>query len=279
MSASSANAIDLDNLPDFRPFPAVATRVMAAYDDPNFEPSQIAEIIKCDPTISMRMLSVANSPMYGFSNTITTIEQATVVMGFRAAKNLVMSIAASAVFDAEPSTREAAAQLWQHSLGCAAVARRIAKQVNVCPDEAFLAAVVHDVGKLILLDADQQAYLDATRNVDSSRITDVEMESFGLTHTDLGERYGAACGLPSEIIDAIACHHDPAAAETCGQLAGVICVANSMAISLGLGQQPQETESISAALTRSTFALDQSEIDNISEVAMLDYEALRDACG
>jgi len=276
--SSLVSSIDLDELPEFRPFPAVATRVMAACDDPNIEASQIAEIVQCDPMMAVRMLSVANSSMYGFSSAIATIEQAIVVVGFRAAKSLVLAIAASAVFEGGSKAKQAKSELWQHSLACAAVARLVAKQVGVCTEEAFLAAVVHDVGKLVFFEIDDEAYRSVTDNVCSSNVLAVESESFGITHAELGERYGGEWGLPCEIIDAIACHHEPDSAVSDGKLAGVICIANSIAISLRLGRNNVVDEDVDAAIGRSPFTLDQQTIQHISENAAMEYDAVRKTC-
>ena len=276
--SSSSSLLDLDDLPEFRPFPTVATRVMAACDDPDSEASEVASIVKCDPAMAMRILSAANSSMYGFASEIVTIEQAIVVMGFRAAKNFVLSIAASAAFLDDSPANKAKCDLWQHSLACAAVARLVAQQVGVSPDEAFLASVVHDVGKLVFLDVVGEDYCALTSNIDSGRITAVEMDSFGVTHAELGERYACEWGLPGDIIDAIACHHEPESAVSADKLAGVICVANSIAISLGLGCRNEIDECVDDAVGRSPLEVDASMIQGISENARTEYEAICKVC-
>lgn len=275
-SMESTSPIQLDDLPEFRPFPTAATRVMAAFDDPNVEASDIAQIVQCDPAMALRLLSVANSSSFGFSSEIATVDQAIVVMGFRAAKSLIVAVAASAVFDGD--SKNDRNNLWQHSLACAAVSRIVANHVGVCPNEAFLAAIVHDVGKLVFHDIAKDAYVQATTSSSSSEITAIEQDLFGITHTELGERYASEWGLPCEIADAIACHHAPSMAIGNPQLAGVVCLANSIVRAEGLGSPYHDGENVPEAIERSLFQIDDDTVQHFIENGRTEYEDIRKAC-
>ncbi len=279
MSASNSLLATLEELPKLRPFPTVASRVMAACEDPNADPKDVSAIIQCDPSMAIRLLNVANSPAYGFSSEISTIDQAIVVLGFRSARNLVLSVAAADVFAGGETAKEARAKLWKHSLGCAAVARLLASQVgNVSPEEAFLAAILHDVGKLVFYDVADTDYLDVTQDVDSNSIINVETEAFGTNHQELGQRCADQWGLPLEIADAIAFHHMPEVAAPDDQLAGVICIANSLVLSLGLGGSQNDNEKPELALKRSSIAIGPDAIEEICERGRQEFETILKAC-
>jgi putative nucleotidyltransferase with HDIG domain len=252
---------------------------MAACEDPDADPQEISAIIQCDPSMAIRLLHVANSSAYGFSSEISTIDQAIVVLGFRSARNLVLSVAAAEVFAGGETAKEARANLWEHSLGCAAAARLLAAQVGtVSPEEAFLAAIVHDVGKLIFYDFADADYLVATQNVDSSSIINVETEAFGTNHQELGQRCADQWGLPLEIADVIAFHHIPEAAAPGDQLTGLVCVANSLAHALGLGGSKDPHEDPAVALQRCSITIGSDALEEICQSVRQEFETIRQAC-
>lgn len=279
MSTSNSLLATIEELPELRPFPTVALRVMAACDDPNADPKEISDIIRCDPSMSIRLLRVANSSAYGFSNEISTIDQAIVLLGFRSARNLVLSVAIADVFAGGEAAREARDNLWAHSLGCAAVARVLASHLgNVSPEEAFLASIVHDIGKLVFYDVVGKDYLAATEDADSCSIVTLETEEFGTDHQQLGQRCADQWSLPIEITDAIACHHMPETAPQGDQLAGLVCVANSLAHSLGLGGSQNDDENPQLAFERSSIAIGNDAIEEICERARQEFETTLKTC-
>ena len=89
----------LDELPELRPFPDVANRMLAACDDPDTNPATLCEIMRCDPAVSVRVLRVANSSMYGFPGEICSVDHAIVVLGFKAIRNLALSFSAGDLFN------------------------------------------------------------------------------------------------------------------------------------------------------------------------------------
>ncbi len=151
--------------PEVRPFPAAVTQLLAACQDANTKAETFVKIIECDPALAVRLLRMANSPLYGVANGVRGIGHAVSILGMRQLKNLALSVAGKAMFSEGSKAAEERQNLWNHSLGCAAVARVLAKSVpTVSPEVAFLAGMFHDVGKLFLYDvvADEYAEMAAT---------------------------------------------------------------------------------------------------------------------
>jgi len=213
---------------ELRPFPAAASQLMTACNDTNATVREVTEIIKSDPGLSTRLLQLANSPMYGFSVEIRSIDHATVVLGMRALRDLAVSTAVGDVFDAgDAATTKIRQDLWQYSLAVGCVARLLAADVeDVVPDEAFLGGVIHDVGKLFILDHDSVGYIQLLSGYDLTELPAAEIETYGLAHTEVGQRCAQFWGLPDEIIDVIRFHHDPEEADFGGALVDVVFAAN-----------------------------------------------------
>ncbi len=268
------------DLPELRSFPQVATQILTACDDPSTSPADLSRIIQCDPSLSVRILRVANSSIYGYSGEIATIERAVVALGFRKMKNIAVSAAAGDVFDGgNAATREHCQKLWLHSLATGAIAGLIAHHRNVNADEAFLAGVVHDVGKLIFLDMLEDKYAAATQDSNALTITQTEMEAFGIDHQQLGERCAEEWGLPAVISSAIACHHEPDNAYDSEDVASIVCVADSLARFLSIGGPSGEKNELEAVLELCNFDASADDLETqIAEPARAAFEVIKAAC-
>ena len=272
----SAALSSLDELPELRPFPDVASRMLAACDDPDPDPATLCEIMRCDPAVSVRVLRVANSSIYGFPGEICSVDHAIVVLGFRAIRNLAVSFAAGDIFQGDdPAFRE----LWQHSIGCATIAGLLAKTMpDVAAEEAFLAGMVHDVGKLVFLDVAPQAYTQVTESVDATTIISAEDQAFGLNHQQIGHRCGEQWGLPDEVKEAIATHHEPEMADFAPEVVGLVSVSSCLARFWELGGGSATEEELQAVIERCGLPVSQEIIDQIEQRAQSDYQALLSAC-
>ncbi len=226
----------LADLFQLRPIPAVAMKIMKACREPDVKVRQLVQMIECDTTISARILSVVNSSVYGYSREVISISQAVVVMGFKNLSELAVSIASEKVFSEGDVACEPRQKLYEHSLGCAAISRLLANKPEFLADagSAFLAGMLHDVGKLILFDVAPNSYTEMQSTGDCLNRVQQEQTLFGIDHTQLGAKFGDTWGLPPAINLAIANHHselDPSA----DPLSRVTRLANELAKNWGVG--------------------------------------------
>jgi len=267
----------IEEMPEIRPFPQVATQIIAACESPDTSPQQLNDIIQCDPSIAMRVVQVANSSAYGFAGEVRTISHAIVVLGFKSLKNLVLSAAARDVFASSANDKRARQHVWQHSLGWASVASLLADLTDsVSRDEAFLAAIVHDVGKLVLIEAARDEYHDQTVDVGGDAIIGVENELFGTDHQELGERCADEWGLPFDIADAIASHHGVFEPNDNAELVNLIGLSDGIARSWELGTGSNELD-IDQLLENTQLGFDRESIDLLQEQASSRFEELQRA--
>ncbi|MCR9198234.1 MAG: HDOD domain-containing protein [Planctomycetaceae bacterium] len=278
MATNSLSLADcLDEALELRPFPAAASQLITACDREDATARQLSEIIKHDPALSLKLLQIANSPIYGFAGEIRSVDHATVVLGMRALRDLAISTAVSDAFasgDGESAT--ARRQLWVHSLSCGAIARTLSSTLNMAaPDEAFLAGIVHDVGKLFFFDHEPHQYMQATSNGPHTNIVDIETDAFGIAHTSVGQRCGQNWGLPDEINDVICFHHAPDEADFGGDLIDVVSAANRLShLWLATVDDIAATTEI---LQSSGIELNSAEIDVLQENAMEEVEKICEA--
>jgi HD-like signal output (HDOD) protein len=145
----AANNLDLPSLPE------VALKIRKALADENVSLVEIARLIGSDPALAARILKTANSALfYRGSKPITSVHSAVSQLGHRMVRNVALSFAAQQVFIGYGSQqlRNYLAQIWQHSVHVAALAHMLARvRTKLNPDEAFLAGLLHEVGKLYIL--------------------------------------------------------------------------------------------------------------------------------
>lgn len=264
----------IQQMSELRPFPASATRLITVSNNPDSTIGEMTGIIRNDPALSVNLLRVANSSMYGYYGQIRTIDQAVIVLGIRSVRNLAIAMASTAVFAAGTGSKESRQKLWSHSLGCGCVARMIAKRTGVIPpDEAFLAGVVHDVGKLIFFDLVPEQYFRTSHAASSRTILDREQDEYGTTHQDVGLRCAEQWGLPDEINQAISFHHHPERAEFATDLVELISLANGLAASWGIGGEVTG-EDEEEALSATRFEIDAATLSEIREAAPAEFSEL-----
>lgn len=236
---------EIDDLP---PLPSSASRVLAMVGDPRTELDDLVAAVGADVALSARVLKLANSAYYGFPRQVSTLRDAIVIMGMNALKEVVIT-AWSYDLGRRPLSGYAmdGGELWRHSLLCAATARLLAKQVRLPnPDEAYVAGLLHDFGKLVLTQFVGQEYQELLEKVEGGGLSFVEAERrvLGVDHAQIGGQLALKWNLPLNLAEAIANHHQPASrvapenvpdAGNAGRLTAVVHVADAVVLMLGVG--------------------------------------------
>ena len=268
-------------MPDLRPLPVVATRLMEACQDAKSNSKGVARIIECDPGVAHKLMKVANSAMYGASGRIRTVDQAIVLLGFRAVRSLAVSLAGAEVFKQGATAQAERVALWRHSLACATVSRILARQVRqVVPEEAFLAGIFHDVGKLMFYDLDADEYVRLRANCGGRATVADEHRKFGVTHTEIGLQCGEEWALPEPVRCAIGFHHSPVESPDHQALVSLTQVANQLAKCwqlAGEGDTPLLPDA--RQLAESGLPPDEDFLEQIRTKAVIEFAEVRQICG
>ncbi len=227
----------LSRISEVPTLPTSVLRVMQMIEDPFCSSSDLAKVIQADPAMAAKVLKLANSSYYGFRQKISNIPQAVTLLGFATLKNTLL---AAAVFDMfrVASTGFDLNALWTHSVTTATAAKLLAKRARYPQSEkAFTAALLHDVGKIILarfLPQGLAEIMNAVRE-DQLAMYDAEKKVLGLSHPALGAWVLGRWGLPAPVVEAVEFHHHPTRAQTSFDLAAIVYLANILAHRSGIG--------------------------------------------
>jgi putative nucleotidyltransferase with HDIG domain len=180
------------------------------------EPSlkKVGHIISQDVSMSAKILQLVNSNFYGLPLKIADPQQAAVYLGVDTLKSLVLSIDVFSSFTEDAELRGfSLAEMWKHSLMTSRLARDIARAVTSdgkAAEEAMIAGILHDIGKLILLKAPMQ-YEKVEDFIEKSGCSRVEAEYAVMktSHAELGAYLLGLWGIPDNVVEAVAFHHNP----------------------------------------------------------------------
>ncbi len=220
---------------DLPPMPHIAAQVIDKLSEPDSTPREIHNIIIKDQALAGRVLKVANSPYYGASRSISTLRDAVLFMGYDAIRSLIMTAVLKGIFSNVSLSEKL---LWEHSVGCAYAARKIGEEIGFeRREEAFLAGLMHDVGKAVLFLRSTTIMRDIMQEVynDGRDFYEVEMRTLGFTHVDVGRIIADKWRFAPSIEDAIANHHQPDQAVSAPELTQIVSLANSICHKLEVG--------------------------------------------
>ena len=199
---------------NFPALPEFLLKLLTACEDSDSSLSEIAHIIKKEPSLSLRVLQLTNSAYFSFRSTFKDIEQATVYLGTKTIKNLAITTSVHHVFAKKQNRRNGTSfsskEFWYHSLMCATLARRFAfETANTDGEEAYLAGLLHDIGKLLLLSTFPKIYAPPSlQTTTSQQETKKEIEELGVSHGEVGAWFVQNWNLSSLIADAIRYHNE-----------------------------------------------------------------------
>lgn len=261
----------VNNLPAL---PGVALQVIRLTDDPYSTVKQLNEIICQDQSMTARVLRLSNSAYYGHPRRIATIIEAIGVLGFSTIRELVMAASMHKILGNEVKGYQiATGDIWRHSITCAMTSRAIARRVRYpATDRAFIAGLMHDIGKVILNIYMLDSYDEIIRRVREERqpFSVVEQDVLGFSHANVGARVAEKWNLPADHVEAIACHHNPLDAKENPRLTAVVHIADVVCMTMGIGLGGDSLHYPFVGETLSLFGLSEKNMEMImAELAEL----------
>jgi putative nucleotidyltransferase with HDIG domain len=195
------------NLGDFHipSIPLVAAEAVAVLNHADPDPRRISKLIQRDHQLAADVVSFANSALFAGVMPVTNIPQAIARVGFHRTRNLILaSSLRGLILGACEAGR--AERLWRHSLGCASISSRIARNLRSAPDDAYLAGLFHDVGKAVVLSILSNAALKS-KTPRRAEFVDHVVE---LYHEGVGVAVTTQWRLPDHVVKAIQKHTESA---------------------------------------------------------------------
>jgi putative nucleotidyltransferase with HDIG domain len=242
---------------------ATTSELLAYLRDPDVSDQRVLTLLKQDVALSSNVLAVANSPFYGLTRGVESLHQAMRVMGFDTMRNLIYAATIQRMFKQGRICEGFNAKcLWYHAWSSGAAARGLALYVSgVDPQRAFLGALLHDVGHLVELQMDRDAYVRCLGGHSMAKVSaegqanpvsflEAEVRHFGQDHALLGAQCLQGWKFPEWCVEVVAGHHG--APGQMAPLTSVCALADKMSATLpcsfGLDLAAEELELHAAEL-------------------------------
>ncbi len=228
----------LAKVKSFPSMPGAAEKLLKLLDKPDTTAVQIEQILRYDPGLTANLLKLTNSVYFGLPCKVGSVSQAVVLLGWKKLIQLVMASCVNAIMGKPvPGYDLSAGELWRHSIAVSVAAEDLAKELKIsAPENIFTAALLHDVGKLVLgsfvKEELEEIEIEASRGI-SFEIA--EHMVLGTNHAEIGAQILKNWSFPPELVNAVRWHHDPDSAGKTDTLIDIVHVANILCLMIGIG--------------------------------------------
>ena len=219
--------------------PGAAQKAFQLATDPKADARDFVDVIQSDEALSSRIVKIANSVYFDRGQKSSTIEECVTVIGINELRCLLN---ANTLTDIFPCKHPLRSMLWTNDIATALIARELARSISPQKVEvAFLGGLMHDIGKLLLLQRCLDDYTNIVKQVESSggSFLEAELDVFPFDHTQVGELIGQRWNFSSDLLEIISHHHSPwdelQNGSNTPSLAAIVKAADTIAHALGLG--------------------------------------------
>jgi putative nucleotidyltransferase with HDIG domain len=219
-------------------FPQTVNKILQLIEDPNTSAKDLEKEIVKDQGLTTKLLRLANSPFFSAARSIKSVSEATVLLGLQAIKSMVLAMTVGKVLSKElPGYVLGQQELWHQSQVSAILARTIAKKIRYSkPDQVYTAALLRDIGKVVLDTYLHEIYDQIVEEVAKNNKTFLEVETatLGFDHGEVGAKIAEKWNLPLDLIEAISFHHNPEKATINPKLTAMTHVADGLVMMMGV---------------------------------------------
>jgi putative nucleotidyltransferase with HDIG domain len=219
---------------EFATLPPVAARVLHLLEYENIDIRDVSRVIETDASLTLKLLRVANSPLYATRSEVNTVHQAIINLGLNRLTNIVLGVSIFSKFllankNLSPKLIE---RFWWHSSCTGMVAKSFSMKIKRFYKEyEFIGGLLHEIGKLAMLQYDSPKYMEVINLIENENYSDIdaEIKIFEVSHVQVGEAIAKLWKLPNELTDIIAYHHTPELAPKNNELISAVRFADLLA--------------------------------------------------
>jgi HD-like signal output (HDOD) protein len=191
------------------------SKVLETCNNPNASPYDLNRVISLDPVLTGQVLRLINSAYYALAHPITSLPRAIIMLGLNTVKNLALSLAILGTMGGKGFLKSISViDFWAHCL-CVGVAAKCMSEIKGAThtecEDAFIAGLLHDLGKIPLSKQFPDIYLQTLKRADCDQQPLIEAENaiFGIDHGMVGSLIGEKWQLGKMLIQSLARHHCP----------------------------------------------------------------------
>jgi len=248
--------------------PHVAARLIGLLEDPETEIKQLQEILSTDQAISVRLLQIANSSLYGNMREAANISEAIVRLGFTAIRSWLLSTVTRQLFVGD-GTNENTMRLWRQSVMTAMAAELIAARTGgMDPEIAFVGGLLQNIGLLVLARSHPEVFeeIDLRASAAQQSYVDLERRILGFDHADVGGILLQRWGLGTSLVSAVSSHHRVTTVrDDDDHFAAIIALAEEIALRLGEGPTEAREDDIADLDVATRLEVDSETILGVSD--------------
>ena len=255
----------LANIYNLPPIPKAMTEAMQLLDNSSASISTLTSVISRDQGLVTKILTIANSPLYGLQRKVTSIDFAVMVLGFTELKNIISVLSMAESFKNKTDKYLDQKEFWLHSYLTGCAAKRLAEDLDFPNSgEAFVAGFLHDMGITVIHKFFHTHFIEIHKLVSENNVSflEAEYEVLGMNHQEIGNFLAEKWNLPEILCDVILTHHSPKSSSLNKVLASIVHLADYMTQKLQIGNSywdaKLELEIVDAEFLRFR---DQEEID------------------
>lgn len=207
--------------------PHIASKVLRMIQDKKTDLKDIARIIESDPILSLKILRVANSPIFATRTKITSIVHALMLLGTKRICNIVLSVSIYSKFFLNTHKQAAIImeRFFNHSYLTGNVAKAFCQYAKIRYDDyEFIGGLMHEIGKMAMLQVHPREYALVQKLIRERRLHDLEAEKevFGENYVEVGIQVAQLWKLPDEVLMIIAFHRNPNLSEEYKGLVAIV---------------------------------------------------------
>ena len=220
----------------------VLLEIEQALESPQCNLNTIGDAIQKDPDLTARLLRLANSPFFGFANRLSTVAEAVSLLGIQQIQDMIVASSVLEQFKGVPDNLVNKDSFWRHSLAVGLTARLLAMERRLPkPDKYFVAGLLHDVGRLVLL-AQATEWAQAVFELyqhEKMLLRDAEKKILGYDHQQIAAELLPSWSYPSALVQAVEFHHAPG--QSVAKLeAAVVHVADHLVNAMAIGSSGEQ---------------------------------------
>jgi len=252
----------------FPGMPTTAAKLLPLLRESDSSIGRIEDLIKYDPGLTANLLKLTNSAYFGLPSRISSVRQAILLLGRKRLLQLVTTMCMSGLMKKSvPGYDLPQGGLWRHSVAAAVAADRLVQILNIPQaDEVFTAALLHDIGKMVLGDYVQEELKSIREMVAKGISFEVaEYVVLGTNHADVGARILKSWSMPEELVQAVAWHHDPDQCENHCRLSDLVHVANIAVCGIGYGKSASDPSAEASSKVIGRLGLAPSDMASLAE--------------
>lgn len=242
---------------DLPPMPHIAAQAISMVEDPTTTAQNLNDLLTKDTALAARVLKIANSAMFSRQREITTLNQAVMIIGFKALKGIIV---AATLRQINKGSTDSDRMVWENSMCTAMCATAITKQLKKpYVEEIFLLGLLHSLGQIVLLAQSETSkeYPQILSKIKEEQITydEAEQAQFGFAHPLIGALVAKKWNFSAETCQVILHYRDPLDSKTADgpleEKTAIVKLADMIAHRAGVGSPadyPDQTDAIKETL-------------------------------